>query len=364
MYSLPWIQAFFHTLHGAQKKTLSVFVDALLTGQNVRLAAIARTAAIQTDNSMAMALKRLWRFLRNPRFCDDTIVTGLAQWIWPRMAQWRWIPISIDWTHNEKRHLWTTLAASVAIGGRGIPLMMRSYPKEDYEDNLSRNRCEEAFIKDLLSLLPSHDRVVLIADRGFARTELFRWLQELRIAFVIRVSRTVKVKSKRFSGHLRHLHLENGEGYSLGETVYRDDNPVTLPQLIAVREQQFNKKPDPWLLATNLTHCAATIAKLYAKRMIIEQDFKEAKSRLDWSDSMIRKVSHYRRMTTLMTVVLAFAALIGGTIKRRPTEARKVARRRKGSWDHGITAMGLHILAYSLDALRYLYQIKFPAQPI
>lgn len=364
MYSLPWIQALFQSLHGAQKKTMAVFVDALLTCHDVRLAEIARTAGFQTGNSMAMALKRLWRFLRNPRFCDDTIVTGLAQWIWPRMASWRWIPISIDWTHNERRHLWMTLAASVAIGGRGITLMMRSYRKEDYDDHLSRNRCEEAFIKDMLRLLPKDRRIVLLADRGFARTELFRWLQELSVSYVIRVSRTVKVDSKRFSGLLSNLHLENGEGYSLGETVYRDDDPVTLTQLVAVREQQFDKEPDPWILATNLAHGAATIAKLYAKRMIIEQDFREAKSRLDWSDSRIRKVSHYRRMTTLMTVVLAFSTLVGGVVKRRPTEARKVARRRKGSWDHGVTAMGLHTLANSLAALRFLHQVKFPPQPI
>ena len=65
-----------------------------------------------------------------------------------------------------------------------------------------------------------------------------------------------------------------------------------------------------------------------------------------------------------MTVVMAFATLVGGVVSRRPSEAKKVARRRKGVWDHGITAMGLHRLAYSLDALRLLNQIKVSRQPI
>lgn len=100
-------------------------------------------------------------FLANPRFCDDTIVSRLAQCIWPRLISWKWIPINIDWTRNEKRHKWATFTASVAVGGRGIVLMMRSYRKGDYDDHLSRNLCEEAFTEDLLQILPSRERIVL-----------------------------------------------------------------------------------------------------------------------------------------------------------------------------------------------------------
>ena len=64
--------------------------------------------------------------------------------------------------------------------------------------------------------------------------------------------------------------------------------------------------------------------------MVIEEDFKEATSRLNWADSRIRKLSHYRRLTTLITVILVFAALVGYVAKRRPTLAEQVARRHKG----------------------------------
>lgn len=364
MNSLPWIRTFFQHLHGLQQKTLAVFVDALLVCQDVCLAETARCAAAQLDGQVRHTLKRLWRFLANPRFCDTAITEGLVIWIWPRIQQWRYIPVSIDWTHNERRYPWCTLAASISLGGRGLPLLMASYRKADYENHLSRNHCEEAFIDRLLSLLPSDPRLVILADRGFARASLLQRLQDKGVAFILRVPRNVRVRSRDYNGLLGDLVVANGEGYSLGPTEYRDKASVELPQLVVAREEQPLGQPDPWFLATNLNARAATVARLYARRMIIEQDFREAKSRLEWNDSRIRKPAHYRRLTTLMTVVLVFAALVGRVTQRRPRLAAKVARRRKGHWDHGCSALGLALLRRDLAELRLLHQVRLPAQPI
>lgn len=364
MHSLPWVRLLFYRLHGAQQKTLAFFVDALLAAQDVRLAEMAREAAYQSEGRMRHTLKRLWRFLRNDRFSDSVITEGLAEWVWPHFHKWKYIPISIDWTHNEKRAHWTTLAASVTLDGRGIPVMMWSYRKADYDEHLSRNRCEKAFIEHLMKLLSNDDRIVIIADRGFASVTFFEWLTQRGIDFVIRVPRTVHVQSSRFQGSLRDLVVANGECYSLRETRYTQKGTWTAPQLIVAREKQHTSGADPWLLVTSLSSGANTVSKLYARRMVIEEDFREAKSRLDWSDSRIRKLDHYRRLTTLITVALVFAALVGRVAQRRPTLAGQVARRRKDRWDHGCTAMGLALLRRDLIHLRLLHQTKLPAQPI
>src|SRR5690606_10138395 len=81
MHSLPWIRLLFHRLHGAQQKTLAFFVDALLSAQDVCLAELAREAAFQSNGRIRYTLKRLWRFLRNPRFSDATITQGLVAWV-------------------------------------------------------------------------------------------------------------------------------------------------------------------------------------------------------------------------------------------------------------------------------------------
>src|SRR5690625_4269285 len=115
MCSLSWIRSLFQELHGHQQKSLAFFVDALLVEQRVGLAHIARRAAGQRDGTLRAALKRLWRFLGNPRFKDDIVSAGLIDWIWPRIRQWKYVPISIDWTHNERRDPWATVTASISL---------------------------------------------------------------------------------------------------------------------------------------------------------------------------------------------------------------------------------------------------------
>lgn len=364
MYSLPWIRDIFHCLHGAQQKTFAFFVDALLVTQDVCLAQIARQASVQNEGSLRHTIKRLGRFLGNYRFQDGLITQGLAEWIWPRFSTWKMIPVSIDWTHNEKRGCWTTLAASITLNGRGIPIMMWSFPKANYDDYLSRNQCENAFVEKLLELLPHDNRIALIADRGFARVDFFEWLDNRNVNFIIRVPRSSNVTSRRYQGTLRDLHVSNGECYSLGRAEYTDKAHLTLKQIVVAREKQKNQEADPWFLATNLALRATTITKLYARRMVIEEDFREAKSRLNWRDSRIRKPDHYQRLTSLIMVVLVFAALVGRVASRRSSLAAQVARRRKGKWDHGFTAMGFALLRRSLRHLRLLHQVKLPSHPI
>lgn len=241
--------------------------------------------------------------------------------------------------------------------------MMRSYRKGQYDSHLSRNHCEQAFIQHLLQLLPKDDRIVLIADRGFARVSLFQWLMQENISFIIRTPRTVDVSSAKYSGPLSDLHVHNGEAYSLGSVQYTRRR-LQFPNLVVARQQQPDDSPDPWFLATNLPLHAGSICRMYARRMIIEQDFREAKSHLNWSDSRIRKVEHYQRLTTILLVALVLATLVGRIAARRPTLAALVARRRKGSWDHSYTALGLELLQRSLRHLSLIHQTKFPAQPI
>ena len=199
--------------------------------------------------------------------------------------------------------------------------MMWSYRKASYDQHLSRNHCEQAFVEHLMRLLPDDDRIIFIADRGFARVDFFQWLSERGFHFLIRVPRTASVESARYKGSLAKLNVANGECYSLGNTRYTQKGYWMAPQLVVARENQASD-PDPWFLVTSLPYRATTLTKLYARRMVIEEDFREAKSRLDWSDSRIRKLPHYRRLTTLVMIALVFATLVGRVAQRRPTLAQ------------------------------------------
>ena len=72
-------------------------------------------------------------------------------------------PIMIDWSDLGRK--------------RGLPLLSRATARDELTP--SQNRLEAAFIACLLRNLPDAIRPLLLADRGFGRASLLRWLQEM-----------------------------------------------------------------------------------------------------------------------------------------------------------------------------------------
>ena len=71
--------------------------------------------------------------------------------------------------------------------------------------------------------------------------------------------------------------------------------------------------------------------------MTIEQDFKEAKTRLEWKDCRIRKLDHYQRFTNIVMLAVAFGVLAGNVIYRRPSILRRKCRFMNGKLDKSMT---------------------------
>ncbi len=89
-----------------------------------------------------------------------------------------------------------------------LPVLFAAYEK--WKLFKSQNAREEGFLRLLKALLPKRTHVVIVADRGFARTELAPTLQEIGLGYVIRVSGQVTFVSHRRRGPLDHLRLRAG----------------------------------------------------------------------------------------------------------------------------------------------------------
>ena len=82
---------------------------------------------------------------------------------------------------------------------RGLPLL--TWATAHDELNPSQNRLEEAFIARLLRNLPDAIRPPLLADRGFGRASLLRWLQEMprhtgqTVDYVVRLKGNVRIQT-------------------------------------------------------------------------------------------------------------------------------------------------------------------------
>lgn len=239
--------------------------------------------------------------------------------------------VLVDWTQVGPREV--ALVAAVPIGGRALPIYSEVHPLK----KLGNVAVETRFLRALKATVPTECHCIVVSDAGF-KGPFFQAVQNLGWDFIGRIRGTTKAV------------LPNGEVVSKEELYERADiQPTDLGRfglfvaqripcrlvLVRKRRKPGPKKPpprckeerelrqsalDPWLLATSLTDGdAAFIVALYAKRMQIEETFRDAKNhRFGWSLSHVRLSTTQRMATLLVLAALAIAVvtLIGMTAER------------------------------------------------
>jgi len=90
----------------------------------------------------------------------------------------------------------------------------------------SRNDLEEGLLRLLKSLLPEWMTVIVVADRGFGRTELARTCQQMGFHYVIRIRPDVYVECREFRGKLDLLPLKRGTERLLKNVQFHKQNPA------------------------------------------------------------------------------------------------------------------------------------------
>ena len=169
------------------------------------------------------------------------------------------------------------LFAAVCYRKRGLPLL--SWATTHEELNPSQNRREEAFIARLLRNLPDAIRPLLLADRGFGRASLLRWLQEMphhtdrMVDYVAPLKGNVHIQTADgYHGLLRkYPPRPNSYAFLLGAR-YRSDGAVMVNLVL----YWGRGHREPWYLATSLPD-ANVAARHYRQRMQPEQYFRDGK---------------------------------------------------------------------------------------
>jgi hypothetical protein len=76
--------------------------------------------------------------------------------------------------------------------------------------NRSRNAFEQSLLLLMRSMIPAQLKVILLADRGFGRTELARFCQTHGFSNVIRIQPNVHVRCASFTGKLIDYPVHKG----------------------------------------------------------------------------------------------------------------------------------------------------------
>lgn len=271
-------------------------VQALVSGARLTLMELARHWP-EADR-VAGPLKRLDRLLGNPD------VQALRARFYEVAAAWlvrsQQPVLIVDWSELKSDGRWHLLRAGIPVRGRTMTVYEEVYPQA----KKNSRKVHRAFLRRLQALLPPGIRAIVITDAGF-QNPWFRAVQALGWHWIGRIRHRTQVRLRQQAAvwsSCKTLHPRATTcACSLGEAQLAKSNPLSC-RLVLVRRRRRGRVEltcsgkrarsghsrkmavranEPWLLAVSQSLGAlpaAVIVSLYAKRMQIEQSFRDLKS--------------------------------------------------------------------------------------
>lgn len=315
-------------MHSVRLETVVKVVEGIVRAGGLTPATIGRS--LQSRALPKHGIKRVDRLLGNSRMKGDRLFLFLA--VAHRVLRGAERPvILVDWTQVCGDHV--ALVAAVPIGGRALPI----YAEVHRLKKLGNAAVERRFLVALKEIVPRGCRSIIVSDAGF-KGPFFRSVRDHGWDFLGRVRGTTKaisptgevISKEQFYAQASVAPVELGTF----ELFVRQRIPCRLV-LVRKRRKPGPKRAaptckeerelrqsalDPWLLATSLSDGDATdIVRQYAKRMQIEETFRDAKShRFGWSLGTVRLSTPDRAAVLLAMASVAFlvATLIGLSAER------------------------------------------------
>jgi hypothetical protein len=265
-------------------------------------------------------IKRCWRFCANERIETADAMRGVVKKVLKKRRK-KPLIVALDWVDIRQ---FQTLMASAVLKGRSVPLCWASCKKHVYDGHRSRNAFEESLLLVLRSMIRQDQKVILLADRGFGRTELARFCQLHGFDYVIRINPDVHVRCASYTGKLIDYPVRKGICKLLRSVAYRSHHSVTQNIVVRWVRGLPPRRDECWFLMSSLLADPTQISRLYGQRMTIEQLFRDAKSKRNgWSlrDTKITRADRLDRL--LLILAIAYLLLCGiGLIALRHSKGK------------------------------------------
>jgi hypothetical protein len=307
-------------IHARRLTAVMAVITAITKKNRLSLTSIGRS--LESKTFPKHDIKRVDRLLSNPLMWIDRhrLFAAMASTI---LGTNQRPTVLLDWTKCGALY---ALVAAVPVGGRAIPIYLEVHP----EKLLGNSRIQRRFLNALRRILPEGVRPILVTDAGF-QGPFFLDVQRLGWDFVGRLRGTGQVLTKYGWIDLAGFYLRaRFSPMSFGFCrLYRTVNSVEAHVVLARipskgrhpwthRRTGFGGVPPstitgsihPWLLVSSLAESPEKIISLYAKRMQIEETFRDAKNhRYGWSLRHVRCGSPERLQVLLLLASIAMAAV-------------------------------------------------------
>lgn len=317
-------------------RNLMLAVQALIGGRRLILMELARHWP--GAERVLAPLKRLDRLLgnRDVQAVRTRFYSLAAAWLL-RSKQ----PVLIvDWSELKADGRWHLLRAAVAGRGRAMTVYEEVHP----EAKKNSRKVQAAFLERLQALLPAGVRPIVITDAGFqnpwfnaVQARGWHWIGRIRHRTRFRwIAPLGKPKGPWMSCKALHPQAST-RARSLGQAQIAQRNPVSC-RLILVRRRKahrvqltrYGKRAqsahqramaasarEPWLLAASCSLNelpAVHLVALYAKRMQIEQSFRDLKSHRYGCafDDTLTRCAERLQMLLLIHMLASLAAWLVG----------------------------------------------------
>jgi hypothetical protein len=319
-------------VHSKRVEAVFAVVSWLLLGGRLSLSALGRSA--RGSVAPRHCIKRVDRLLGNH------LLHPQVTWFFRAIASVLLAGVDrpvllVDWTDVGAEHC--ALVAALAIEGRALPIYLEVHPKKLY----ANRQIERCFLKALYTqVVPKRCRPIVVTDAGY-QNPWFLAVRELGWDFVGRTC--INVLSSPYSGDAHtDIWTSPDEFHACATTTARDlgwrwlamTNPLDVRMVVAKRRPKGRKGSPhatrkgvhprstaykkyqkrgrrPWLLATSLDEESANqIVELYARRMCIEETFRDTKNhRFGWSFEDARSHSPKRLQVLLLLASIGTLAL-------------------------------------------------------
>lgn len=258
-------------------KNIALITHGLLTlfhgarGANGWFSKAALARCLPLDTFAKAREQRLYRFLNNPRLSPEMLIPLHIALVLGIQASGA-VPLILDQT--TIRGIQTLLVGAI-FEGRVLPVGFSCFTYSTIQK--SQNVLEYALILTVISCFPVESRPLLIMDRGYARVGLLLKLLQQGIPFLVRTKSNVVVYFQGRRRALANFPVKTGEVRRY-QILYHSQKKVPL-DLIIFRGRGYR---ETWylLVPRDFPLTAQEIVDLYAKRMSIEQGFRDWKTHL------------------------------------------------------------------------------------
>lgn len=327
-------QDFLRELHGSAVKTLSLLVWALALVKKPNLSQWARVLGLyrkRPDGSrqaygFAYKKFRIWRFLSRSIFRPEELWEAITHRLLdPRDSLRRRHPIFIlmDWTDLGDQ---MALVLALPYHGRALPLLVEIVEKIYLENSMTdlELECVRRFLGWLSPGLRS--RIEFLADRGFAKIELFEAIEEAGATYAIRLPRHFQISLSQGWVALGDLGLG-----VLEEREYRDiECTQEHRHRLGIRMRRImtgaahDPDDDTWYIATNRSEISPVLGH-YALRMKVEELFRDWKHLLDLDGHELAGEDALGRLVGVLGVYYVLVVL-EGQAHTTPERLRQITR--------------------------------------